>query len=353
MKSFIAALRSLVLPYGRTSGRRLVLDGDNGQILVYDAADQLVVSLTSADPPGLLVGSDSGRQVQINNVGNEGRILLHANSPAAFTASKIVSAVFGEGTPTENVSLQFQGPAVDVFTDRLELLISSQNADGSSQANLILRVAGAEALWTVDRVAGTTLHGRVQVTPSGRIVATPSGSTSPLVQVDAPLSQTGPLARWRVDTETRLSLSADGEITTYRGNTFQSWTPTVTNGGSATFTTQTGIYQRIGKKVSVLINLVVGAAGSGAGLVGVSLPTTPDRSLRQALHMHTESVGPNGSHIGNGSAVWFAGGSGATSDRLRTSSNDATNRDLNITGADLLAGGTIVISGDYYESVGV
>lgn len=38
MKSFIAALRSLVLPFGATSGARIVLDGVNGRIAVYNAA---------------------------------------------------------------------------------------------------------------------------------------------------------------------------------------------------------------------------------------------------------------------------------------------------------------------------
>lgn len=38
MKSFIAALRSLVLPYGATSGARIVLDGVNGSIQVYNSA---------------------------------------------------------------------------------------------------------------------------------------------------------------------------------------------------------------------------------------------------------------------------------------------------------------------------
>jgi hypothetical protein len=42
MKSFIAALRSLVLPFGATSGPRIVLDGVNGRIEVYNAAGVLV-----------------------------------------------------------------------------------------------------------------------------------------------------------------------------------------------------------------------------------------------------------------------------------------------------------------------
>lgn len=39
MKSFIAALRSLVLPYGAITGARIVLDGVNGRIVVYNAAN--------------------------------------------------------------------------------------------------------------------------------------------------------------------------------------------------------------------------------------------------------------------------------------------------------------------------
>ncbi len=41
MKSLIAALRSLTLPFGRTSGARIVLDGVNGQILFYDTTNTL------------------------------------------------------------------------------------------------------------------------------------------------------------------------------------------------------------------------------------------------------------------------------------------------------------------------
>lgn len=60
MKSFIAALRSLVLPYGRTSGQRIVLDGDNGLIAVYDATNTLAVLIQSASPAGITVYGPSG-----------------------------------------------------------------------------------------------------------------------------------------------------------------------------------------------------------------------------------------------------------------------------------------------------
>lgn len=133
-------------------------------------------------------------------------------------------------------------------------------------------------------------------------------------------------------------------------NEWTSYTPTVTNGGSVTWTTRTGWYKRRGKTVEVCVYLAVNAAGSGGSTVMVDMPSSVYRGTRQLMPMHTESVGPNGSHIGNGTCVFFTGGSGATSDRLRTSSNDGTNRDSNITGADLLAGGTITIQGWYREA---
>jgi hypothetical protein len=45
MKSFIAALRVLVLPFGATTGRRIVLDGVNGVIQFYDTNNVLRMEL--------------------------------------------------------------------------------------------------------------------------------------------------------------------------------------------------------------------------------------------------------------------------------------------------------------------
>lgn len=128
------------------------------------------------------------------------------------------------------------------------------------------------------------------------------------------------------------------------------YTPAVGGGGSVAWTSRTGWYYKLGKMVYVCIYLGVSANGSGTGIVTVDMPTTVYRGTRQTLLMHTESIGPNGSHIGNGECVFFTSGTGATADRLRTSSNDATNRDSNITGADLLAAGTITIEGWYREA---
>jgi hypothetical protein len=45
MKSLIAALRSLTLPFGVTTGERIELDGVNGEIRIYDAANRLIIKI--------------------------------------------------------------------------------------------------------------------------------------------------------------------------------------------------------------------------------------------------------------------------------------------------------------------
>lgn len=46
MKDLIAALQSLTLPWDAISGARIVLDGVNGRILIYNAANELILSMS-------------------------------------------------------------------------------------------------------------------------------------------------------------------------------------------------------------------------------------------------------------------------------------------------------------------
>lgn len=69
MKSFIAALRTLVLPFGATSGRRIILNGVDGTIEVYDAADTLVALI---DEDGIWAIENDGSYVLMTNNGSFG-----------------------------------------------------------------------------------------------------------------------------------------------------------------------------------------------------------------------------------------------------------------------------------------
>ncbi|MFE7566198.1 hypothetical protein ACFU76_04430 [Streptomyces sp. NPDC057539] len=143
----------------------------------------------------------------------------------------------------------------------------------------------------------------------------------------------------------RLAPVVDTEWTTYA--------PIVTNGGAATFTTRAGFYKKIGKLVFVNTYIVVNAVGTGSATVSVTMPSVVDRTNRQILTMHTETIGAAGnaiSHAGGGECIFFPTGTGATSDRLRTDQGGTTAQEGNIQGVDLLAGGSITIQGWYREA---
>lgn len=127
---------------------------------------------------------------------------------------------------------------------------------------------------------------------------------------------------------------------TVGSTTWTTYTPTVTGGGSVTWSTRTGYYYKLGKLVFVVAYLSVNAAGSGSSNVQVDMPSSVDRTTRQVLGISAEGVGLNGhSH-----AVFFTGGTGATSDRIRSYDGQ------NMIGSDLLAGGIVTVQGWYREA---
>lgn len=199
----------------------------------------------------------------------------------------------------------------------------------------------------------------------GGIIAQPGVTSGAVLQVGGSnVGYTGNLTQWvspgnsivaRVDeTGAMIAASYTTTGTLAVGNTsWSTYTPTVSGGGSATFSTQTGYYYKLGKVVFVTVYLVVNATGSGAGIVTVDMPSNVDRSTRQTLTMHTESIGSGGnavSHIGGGECVFFTTGTGATSDRLRNDEGSSTSRENNVLGNDLLTGGSITIQGWYREA---
>jgi len=165
---------------------------------------------------------------------------------------------------------------------------------------------------------------------------------------------TSPLAgmtTWRQDAKT---------LDVYDGTSWGSvaipvtktWTPVFSNQGSATFSTITGVYAILGPLVWVNLYAVVNVAGTGTNLLNVTMPTNVDRTRRQILTLHTETVGAGGnssSHVGGGEAVFLTSGSGSVTDRLRIDEGGTTGREQNIEGVDLLTGGSLTIQGMYLQ----
>jgi hypothetical protein len=74
MRSFLAALRSLVLPYGQTTGPRIFLDGVNGVIQVFDADGEIM----RIDSQGVFVLQDG--QVTLQSPDGKSLSLLNGGT---------------------------------------------------------------------------------------------------------------------------------------------------------------------------------------------------------------------------------------------------------------------------------
>lgn len=122
---------------------------------------------------------------------------------------------------------------------------------------------------------------------------------------------------------------------------WKTYTPTVTGGGTATWTLQIGRYKRVAEKsIMFSIFLDVNGAGSGSSNVQVALPSTPNRACRWVFPVSLESgVAISGAH-----GLVILGGSGAIIDRIRYAGAS------NLLGSDLNAGRLITISGVYEEA---
>jgi hypothetical protein len=130
-------------------------------------------------------------------------------------------------------------------------------------------------------------------------------------------------------TAARLVDSTKADISTY--------TPAVTNGGTATWTTQTGYYWTIGSLCIFTAYLVLNATGSGASTLTITAPVNIDRTTRQSVLCTLDGLT---SISGTGNAVSLTSGSGAVFDRIRTSTG------TNVTGAALTpTAGIITIQG--------
>lgn len=92
----------------------------------------------------LIVGPDNGPQVQVGSTASAGYIQFPTNRPVENLVATILAGVLNSGLSNEAASLQVLGPTVDGATDRASLLLSSQNNDGSSNANALLTTGGGQ-----------------------------------------------------------------------------------------------------------------------------------------------------------------------------------------------------------------
>lgn len=90
------------------------------------------------------IGDDNDPQIKLLTVGGVGIIALPTNRPVEDLAGGFLSGTFNSGLPNEAETLQIFGPTVTGATDRASILLSSQNNDASSEANIVIRTGSGE-----------------------------------------------------------------------------------------------------------------------------------------------------------------------------------------------------------------
>lgn len=231
-----------------------------------------------------------------------------------------------------NIAQQFVAAGVsgDAF-DRYRLF-----PDGTMEFG-----TGAAARDTFFGRIGTKIMG-----VTGTMMVQPTDTALDGLAVNLPTATGGDLLNLRVNNNVQAAMGNDGAYRIYQGNSPTTFTPTVTGGGTVTWTTRTGWYHRIGKMIYVAMHFVVNAAGSGAANFQVDAPTgSVNGATDQILLTHFQSGTTR-----TGYTVHFMGGTGATFDRIRVQDGGAADTVANLQGSNLTAGAVLVIQGWYREN---
>jgi hypothetical protein len=134
---------------------------------------------------GLSAGNETTRQLLLRYNGTTASVDFLANNGHENSPGKILGAILNQGAANEYESLQLQGPSVLTHTDAVDLLLSSQAEDGSSNANFSFVHSVAGSLMSLDNtalilgvvaqfLAGVQVTGNALV--SGAAVKSSSGS---------------------------------------------------------------------------------------------------------------------------------------------------------------------------------
>lgn len=347
-----------------TSGERITInEGDLNKIFIYNSSGAVVSSFT---PTGISLVGPTGNVLAISpsttipslrwfNTTQTKVARVQAIEDASHNvALEWITSKFADGGPyTDLIWHQYMG-SDQAVTERMRddgafttyiggayylapgwARLQLNNSDSPTQTSQL----------SLEPALGIIQQARFQV------LAPASGNTALYVQ--GLTGHTGNLLRLYMDGD-RMIVDKDGNATlagglTVGATTWQTYTPTVAGHGTGTFTSRTGYYYKIGKLVYFTADIVMNAAGTGASTVTVTAPSSIYRGTRQAIPCHAQSTTTSGA-VMNGHAVSLTTGTGAVIDRISVSNDGTSNRDNILTGANLLAGAQITISGHYREA---
>lgn len=291
-----------------------------------------------------------------------------------------------DGPSDTDTTYRFRLTDNDGTTDRFAVLASgataiTSKANGLNAFKVLAAPTPSTDILNVSSSGGTTSYLAVQSTGKtlanrGAIVAQPSVTSGAVLQVGGSnVGYTGNLTQWVGPANTIVgfiteagaanfssSVTAGGALTangalvanagasvtgnlTVSTTTWSTFNPTIVNGGSATFTTNTLYYYKLGKIVFFTYMFVVGVAGSGGSSVGFNMPSIMDGTLDQIFVATFQSTTTRA-----GNAVKFGGSSSSSVDRIRVQDGGAADITNNLTGAMLTANSIVDVQGWYREA---
>lgn len=141
MRSLLASLRTLILPFGQIGGPRIVLDGTTGTIEIYDGNNDLVAVL--GELPGLV--NQSG--FQVNEPGQplgatvaltsdpDPRVWFYTGDVAESVPGSIKGNINGVGG-ARTMSVEIRNPSFDGTLAGIDLVSGSQDGSADPYVNI-------------------------------------------------------------------------------------------------------------------------------------------------------------------------------------------------------------------------
>jgi hypothetical protein len=160
MRSFIAALRTLVLPFGATTGRRIVLDGINGLITIFDAGNnERIVIGESGDSIELITGT----------VGEA-------------TGGQLKAVGVNAGQPDAQAELEIISPSLAAPDNKVAAIILTSEADDGVEQPSVFIDAETVTLSPATVANGILLELLGTLTKAARLIVN-GGTAFPTVQI--------------------------------------------------------------------------------------------------------------------------------------------------------------------------
>jgi len=140
MRSLIAALRTLVLPFGATSGARIILDGVSGRIQIFDINGNQLVVIDGTD--GIRVYDSAGdqrMQLAIPSLTEASRIRFHVGGPDEITPANVKNDLTAS-TPNQRAEMSIYSS--DIGDGAFGMKIYARETADAAHPTMVLFDAG-------------------------------------------------------------------------------------------------------------------------------------------------------------------------------------------------------------------